>query len=344
MINIYLAGKHSNRIPISYLPYRKLLSKKRIFIVDDMKAADILVLGFDIDLNEVFTDYIKIKKNYNRDLKICILSEEPLWDTVWSKNYINNKHTHKYLDDAVDCFYLNHFNSDLFSYKRVPYFITTDDKFFIRYSNLFQNYSKYSISDLKNLFSRRSYNITFMFEKRLGPEYNVRVGGKLVGLSGFRSELASQYLSEGKALIFGKGWGQNTIRQQETDWHLSKLVRNRDNTIIFAAIENTHHKNYITEKIFDSYATLSIPTYYSETNLDETPLGFGKSTVLLGEDNNLNKEVILNCLNSWENKLDNYLYDLHKLSILFSDFDLLEDERLNFISKLNNNLIDILNN
>ena len=58
----------------------------------------------------------------------------------------------------------------------------------------------------------------------------------------------------------GKGGAQ---RFELADWYLDKMARLDGHARILAALENTHQPNYVTEKIFDSFACGSLPLYYA---------------------------------------------------------------------------------
>ena len=48
------------------------------------------------------------------------------------------------------------------------------------------------------------------------------------------------------------------------DWHLDKLAKCNRKFTVLSAIENTYHKWYVTEKIFDAYACCCLPLYYAK--------------------------------------------------------------------------------
>jgi hypothetical protein len=99
------------------------------------------------------------------------------------------------------------------------------------------------------------------------------------GLCILRSSIGMRLIDKEGIDIIGKGFTPNhEARQSLGDWHLDKLSRSYGAYSIVSAIENTHTKNYVTEKIFDAFACHSAPLYYAGedhsvfTNLSLTSL------------------------------------------------------------------------
>jgi len=252
-MNIFLFGEHSRRTPLAYEPYRAILPKG-VNVVDDLKKADCLVAGFDKDLmdnSSLIVDNPKIPSS----VPIFVISEEPLWESVWARDpsskYVN-------LDCGLRYKQLGYFSSDLFRFTKLPYYLTTDDAFLSRYIQLFAKCLKKSPVELYQNWSAAPHHASFLFEKRLDPCYEVLdEQGELIGLSCFRSRLASG-LTASKVQVSGLGWSSQTPRQALVDWHLDKLAACRG-TFLQGAIENTYHRDYVTEKIFDAYACSAVP-------------------------------------------------------------------------------------
>ncbi len=78
------------------------------------------------------------------DLRVAIVSEEPLWDTLWSGDFRAKHDVLKSKLGTVRYAVLNHFTSDIFDWRYLPYFITTSDDFFARYRNYFLRNAKLS--------------------------------------------------------------------------------------------------------------------------------------------------------------------------------------------------------
>jgi hypothetical protein len=131
--------KHSNCTPMAYSVYRQLFEKHFEFD-DSIENADVVILGFEVDLSGISAK-LKIATNPNPNLKITILSEEPLWDCLNGGNF--HQKNDSSIKDDYDFNYvnLNHVTTDILCFTNIPYFITTDDNYFLRYSFLFRNKS-----------------------------------------------------------------------------------------------------------------------------------------------------------------------------------------------------------
>lgn len=256
---IYLLGKHSNRTPFSYFSYRTLFS--RFFeYVDYAEDADILILGFVIDIEENL-EVIKFCKVKNANLQIVILSEEPLWDTLWSKNFCDVKQIRNFNGFDLEFLFLNHHNSNIFDFEHIPYFLTTGIDYLVRYRILFSRNSKLSVKELKNIWANASIDAAFFAEHRDADKYdNSFPEYDIYGLSKKRTIIAKDFKAN-NVIRVGQGWGTQLKRQALPDWHLDKLAVLDKNCKIISALENTHQKSYISEKIFDAYACLGVPMY-----------------------------------------------------------------------------------
>lgn len=258
-LSVTLCGDHRHRTPLAYDAYRPLV-RERIDIVDDPRDADVLVFGFSKDIATLPKHLLASARK--RSAKLVVLSEEPLWDTVWSKN--SHLMTARDERSGADYFNLNHFTTDIFSFATFPYFITTHDSYFARYRSLLFRNSSLNASDFLDIWSEASTSYAFIAEKRLEEAYDVRTEGGAIGLSRFRSSLAEAMKGPG-TLIRGAGWAAGPRRQQVPDWHLEKLADLDRSTRCLSAIENTFWDTYVTEKIFDAYATCSIPITYASS-------------------------------------------------------------------------------
>lgn len=258
---IYLLGNHSNRTPFSYSSYKGLFSDFFEY-VDLAEDADILILGFVIDI-EPNLEIIKFCKLKKPDLKIVVISEEPLWDTLWSGNFNDVKQSRNFNGFVLDFTFLNHHNSNIFEFEKIPYFLTTSVDFLVRYRIVFSRNSKLTVKELKKIWSNASIDAAFFAEYRdtdkyekSFPEYDI------YALSKKRTNIAKDFRAN-KVVRVGQGWGAEVKRQALPDWHLDKLAALDKNCKIISALENTHQKNYISEKIFDAYACLGVPIYCS---------------------------------------------------------------------------------
>lgn len=334
-IKVNLFGKHGNRTPLSYQPYIKLFSP-HIEYVSDPCSADILVTGFRIDYLQNKEILCEIKKK-NPGVKLAVLSEEPLWDTLWGGDYISKV---QYIDNhaspggSLEIFMLNHFNSDIFNFKKIPYFITTDDNFFVRYNFFFARNSRLKLDYLLNLWKSAPVRTAFFAARREGAKYlHQNRPYDVLGLSVMRSEVGALFRSSEGALHVGQGWGDVQPRQSLNDWHLDKLAMLDKRAYVISAFENTHAHNYISEKIFDAFSTLGVPIYYASQHHRVSEIcnaeSFLNAHSLSPEEI---KEVVLDFQIS-RSFASNYLNTQHQLSQIFKSPGILLEERQALVSR-----------
>jgi hypothetical protein len=322
---IFLLGRHSHRTPLSYPVYRKLFSNYLSY-VSNIEDADFIVLGFVIDIKDHLNEILSSLAKHPHQT-VIVLSEEPLWDTVYSGDYTRKINTYNVDGVEVPFIFLNHVTTNIYDFEKIPYFITTNDDYFIRYSLMFNRNSNLSAGELIKTWSNAIYRYAFYAEKRTGKWHLVE-NKKLdvYGLCLFRSELTEAINHPGTIKV-GKGWENGIIRQELPDWHLDKIVRLDRKTYILSALENTHHPHYITEKILDAFAVRGIPLYFFSDNNR------------LGELINTNSVInlfglgIKDALKTIEEFvvsdtfINNYRDSLHQLSALFSSIHPIISER-----------------
>lgn len=263
-MKIHLVGSHSNRTPFAYDEYKYFFSKLFTY-VDVPEDSDFLIFGFVKDFEPNIDIIVKCKER-NPQLKIVVVSEEPLWDSLWSGDFFEKKQSKVLKGYKFDFLYLNHQNSDVFNFEKIPYFITTNNDYIVRYQMMFSRNSAMNEADIKSVWDNAIINTAFYAEFRDDEKYNAFFYDEGVfGLSNFRTKLATGY-KRGNVLRVGSGWGAGNKRQALPDWHLDKLASLDMNCIYISAIENTHQKNYISEKLFDAYACLAIPLYFSTSH------------------------------------------------------------------------------
>ena len=262
---VCLFGRHGHRTPMSYPAYRPLFSASFDY-VDDPSRADILVLGFEIDIRDNIETLAQLKAA-NPGLHIVVLSEEPLWDTVWSAQLRPRQGVMRRGGHEVAFQRLNHANTDIFDFAEVPYFLTTDDQFFARYGALFSRNARRPAEHFRAIWERAPVRAAFMAEKRDKKVYDVRFPEAGVeGLSAYRTRLAEAVQGSG-VLRGGKGWEEGEFRRQDlADWHLDKLATLDGRAFIISAIENTHQRQYVTEKLFDALAARGFPIFHAALN------------------------------------------------------------------------------
>lgn len=261
MIKISLKGQRSNRTPFSYAEYKKLFIKNLEYTQKPEKA-DILIYSCFMDIQD---DRKELKYIFTKrpDLKLVILSEEPLWDSLWSQNCFIKQGIVTIDNYDLPYTFLNHWTSKIYDFDKLPYFITTSDDFFSRYAFSFIRNCSFKPHHIKTLWKNAHNRLTFYAEFRdrrefdaYFPEYDVW------GLSRYRT-LIAQGVNDDGVLRIGKHWGKSIVRQLLPDWHLDKFVGLDQRSFIVSGIENTHQWNYITEKIFDAFATMGVPLYFA---------------------------------------------------------------------------------
>lgn len=259
-LKVALLGEHSHRTPISYSDYSYPLASY-IKVVEDIMEADVAISGSRADFVKNAKLIEKWQKK-NKAARLLVVSEEPFWDMVWDKDFQHNTSKRQKKGVTLSFSRLNYVTSQVFEWQYLPYYITTDNAFITRYALLFKRNATYTAEDWLLRWQQSRYSLAFVAEKRQDQKYNVSfpeldMKNDMV----FRTTLAERFQSV--AFIEGKGWDpdKKTIRQQLPDWHLDKLTKLTGSVRLMSALENTHHKDYITEKLFDAFAVGGIPLY-----------------------------------------------------------------------------------
>jgi hypothetical protein len=264
MVRVCLYGKHSHRTPLAYEPYRRL-AKGDVVFESAPEKADVLLLGFKKDLVDNAGE-IQALRRANPRLRVVIISEEPLWDSVWSGDFLARDQTYGSGSDAIPFRYLNHANSKIFHFEKIPYFPTTNTDFVVRYATLFTRNAALKTEELLGIWRAAPISRAYYLEKRTTQNYGIKnIEAGVFGLSLFRSQIAEMDNGTGVVRV-GQGWGDAVRRQERPDWHLEKLAALDRSTLIVSAIENTQAPHYITEKIFDAFAVLAVPVYHAGPN------------------------------------------------------------------------------
>jgi hypothetical protein len=341
MIKICLFGKHSNRTPFSYPEYRRIFESGFKYVLDP-KHADILILGFTIDLDDAFDEVYLLQKNAP-DLKIVVLSEEPLWDILWTQSYPLRQITFTKSGKYLTFYHLNHQNSKIFDFEKLPYFITTENKYFQLYQYAFSRNIKNNSGFYKNTWGNSRNQIAFVLEKRSNMIFAKKINKDLFCLSKFRSDLAEKFWGRDNALHLGQGWRENTIKRQNLlDWHFDKFTLLDGECKFISAIENCHQGNYLTEKLFDAYASMGIPVYFSLLSHQVNTIKVSDSYLNL---NVLDVDFSYEKIQSFQinsSFLDAYVGAQLELHRLFSDFQVLMHERFRVAAEIKKELEHIL--
>lgn len=328
---IFIYGKHGKRIPFSYTEYRKLFSHYFEF-VDSPIRADYLVVGFCKDFIDGSLE-ISGFMQANPDLKLVVFSEEPLWDTLWDKNFTKKFGNVKIGGKEVIYHVVNHLTSNIYDFEHIPYFITTDNNFFLRYANMFKRNVLVNREDYQKKWRSALLKYAFYAEKRIDRSFDVLYeNNTVVGLNSYRSQIAASLLLEGATCV-GQGWGAAPRRQALPDWHLDKLAALDGQAFIVSGIENTHINSYVSEKIFDAFAAQSVPLYFARPEHGiYRIINEGSFINLMG----LSVEEALNHIRNFSvnsELLENYLMAQNKLYKLFSSPDNYLNERNRVVSE-----------
>jgi len=261
MKKIYLKGQRSNRTPLSYLAYKKLF-QSMVDYSPKPEDADFLIYSCLMDIQN---DGEEINRIFaaRPNIRLVILSEEPLWDSLWSGDCFLKKNRIRIGDEEYPYTFLNHWTTRIYDFEKIPYFITTSDDYFTRYAYLFNRNRAFKKDELKSLWNTAPNQLAFYaeFEDHTQfdvyfPEYDVR------GLCRYRT-LIAQGINRDGVIRIGKRWGDTVVRQLLPDWHLDKLAALDKRSFMVSGIENTHQWNYVSEKLFDAFATLAVPLYFA---------------------------------------------------------------------------------
>lgn len=258
-VKICLLGQRSNISPLSYREYRKLF-EKRLCYVDKAEQADIVVYSCWMDIRD---DVQQLQELFSArpDIRLVILSEEPLWDTLWGGDFLSRQAIVDAGNRTHPCTVLNHFTSGIFDFEKIPYFLTTNDDYFARYAFFFKRNSACSRAELRDLWGNALLKSAFYAEYRDDDQYEAEVPAHDVfGLCRYRTLIAMGLEGEG-IVREGHGWGTTIRRTSLPDWHLDKLASLDRRAFIVSGIENTHQWNYLSEKLFDAFAVLAVPLY-----------------------------------------------------------------------------------
>ncbi|WP_296818624.1 exostosin family protein [Brevundimonas sp.] len=337
---VCLFGRHGHRTPLSYPAYRQLFAG-RFDYVDSPREADLVVVGFEIDIRDNFDAVWDLHQRSNRPV-LAVVSEEPLWDTVWSTDLFRAESMMTRGGRRLPFRRLNHTNGDAFEFEVIPYFLTTDDLYFVRYGHVFARNARKAPQHYAQLWSRAPIRAAFMAEHRDKKVYDVQPPQTDVrGLSAYRTRLAQ--LCDGPGVLRdGKGWDGSDLRRQDLpDWHLDKLSRLDGRSFMVSAIENTHQRQYVTEKLFDALACQAAPIYFAGECHRALKLAGGAMLNVHGLTPSEAAEKVMGFQPTLE-FLDAYVSTQQRLADLFRRPRLLADERQRVTSRVSEHLMQWL--
>ena len=328
-MKIYLFGPHSKRTPFAYLLYKKIFAEHFEY-VDTPLDADVLITGFKKDFVDAH-NLLRMIIGKNPKTILAVVSEEPLWDTLWTEDYKSFK-SRILLDGAAftPIYNLNSFTTDIFNHWHMPYITTTEPRFLAHYRYFLRRNIDLGYSQFKASLSNRPYVFSSYSEKRLENSFEYcDIEQDCIGLAKYRSELCLSLVGP-RSQVKGKGWNHTAQRQLSADWHLEKLVASDQKSIFMLAVENTHCWNYVTEKIVDCFCCLSIPIVYASAK--------HKLFEIINAEGTINcykskiPEVALKIDNgssdilSRGSLLDAYWESLNKLYSLYCNYDLITQD------------------
>ncbi|MEY8802414.1 exostosin family protein [Leisingera sp. XS_AS12] len=260
-LRVCLFGRHSNRTPLAYAPFQKLVQGKVDF-VQAPDTADVVLTGFNLDLREN-AKILQQATRLNPQLRLAVISEEPLWDSIWSDGFAERKRLLQHDGAELGYSFFNHSNSEIFDFQNIPYFLLTHEDFQARYGLLLARHTDLTPQALCHHWQNAAVPAAFYAEVRDSDPYRKSWPEQGVhGLSVYRTEVAQQVGLPGTIRV-GKGWRSDAPRQALPDWHLDKIAALDMQARIVSAYENTHQNAYISEKIFDAFVVGGIPTYYA---------------------------------------------------------------------------------
>jgi len=322
---------------MGYEVYQPLF-KNYLNFVSGIEEADVIVLAWIRDFSEIADQYF-LAKSFNPNLKLVVVSEEPLWDTLWSGDFRLRQNQLEYEGQIVEYIFLNHLTSSIFEFRNIPYFITTENYFFARYSVLFKRNALIEPEQYLKQWQTCQYPFASMAKRRMEDQFEVSfLDCDVHGLSKFRTVISEFKLDASGSLITGLGWDTNQFRQSLDDWHLDKLVSLDQNVFLMSALENTHQDLYISEKLFDAFAIQAVPVYFAGSSHKANRLISEASYVNLY---GLDEYESIESIQRFQPNLDfakEYVNSQSKLSAIFSDYSHLFSERLRVVESVVNEI------
>lgn len=255
---VHFLGPRGQRTPLAYAPMRRLATG-RIVEAETPDSADLILTGWNRDIEDnraLLRDCLAARPG----LRIAVISEEPLWDSLWSGGLDGRDRVLDAGGSELRYRFLNHVNSTIFDFDRIPFFLLTADGFAARYGALIADAAARGPQALLAQWLAAPVPVAFVAERRDTEEYDRSFPAQGVhALSRHRSRIAA--LTPGEAVLrLGQGWpGAGPRRQSLPDWHLDKLARLHGRVRVLGAQENTLHPAYITEKPFDAFAIGALP-------------------------------------------------------------------------------------
>lgn len=271
-IKYFFYGNNKKLSMFSYESYKDELSSIFTEVTCPYNnKVDVVFVSYIGDILDNFKRFYIFSKKV--DAKIILLSEEPLFDNEGSdrilykkgKTYIKNSRGNRRIRIHI----LNYFTTDIFEFDKIPYFLTTNTKYIEHYkSELIKLDASY------DNWINKKYDFASLHLKRKSNYDKVQLknleNGKLLGdlreqlmiLLTDSNEFTTKFIGHGYELEHKLTDTTIETNRDDANWHIKKLNWCKQNSKFLLSIENTICKNYITEKIFDSIASYSIPIFY----------------------------------------------------------------------------------
>lgn len=261
MIRVYISGRHSKRLPLSYRALAPLFAG-RIEAAASPAEADLYLFAHSLDIQAAPQALVQDWRR-RRQRPVVLLSEEPFWDTIWGRQPLQRQLILATAWGDLPVIQLNHATSGLFRFARIPYYLLTNHRFANTYAARFARNAQLGAADWQARFAARQTDLTFMFERRPEPYHAVQwPEADIAGLCSWRTELA-EAAHWPRTERLGRSWQGGQARQQLRNWHLDKITRLDGRCRLMAAFENTHQPDYLTEKLFDAFACGALPLYWA---------------------------------------------------------------------------------
>lgn len=322
-VKYFLLGEKTSVCIFSYDTYSTYLSEyfERVW---DYEKADIIIISHANDIFNNLKCTLPILENPS--LKIFLLSEEPLWDSM-CENTLNPKLDKMNLDFSdfnLEINLINHSSSDLFDYEEIPFFLTTNKQYIINYILSLKHLSSINEKNILSHWKNKKYNFCAIERNTIGNSvFRFKSSSDIPILSQERSKFCLKLQKDlDKTFIFGEGWDslnkdimhsenlRHTIYSSHKScfWHKEKLHFLQKNAQFLMSSENTMCKNYITEKFFDGPTTLSIPLFIAKQDNVNYQKIKGVNLLNFNDENTSIKDFILEQVDPEEVLLHNLNY------------------------------------
>lgn len=277
MIRVFTTGRHAHRSPLRYRALADLFQGE-IAQVDRPEEADLYVFAHSVDIAEA--PHAMVADWRARRRPVVLLSEEPFWDTIWTRRPMERHISLETGFGALPVVQLTHATSAIFRFREIPYYLLTNNRFANTYRWRFARNASRGARHWRTHFAARENDLTFMFERRSGTQHDVKwPAGDIIGLCAWRTALAENCEGE-KVQRLGQSWQGGISRFDLANWHFDKLMRLDGTTGTLAAIENTHQPDYLTEKLFDAFACGARPLYHASAGHRLHQLGLPEASWL----------------------------------------------------------------